>query len=316
MPTPCSLSFFWPHRNVPLRQVKSLVRKRRTAFTLIELLVVLAVIGLLAALLFPAVQFAREAARRTSCKSNLRQIGLATQMYHDTFKTLPPGWLANDPVSGWPDPEGEPGWGWAARILPFLEQTNLVDRLDFGRPIGDAANEVARATVLPIYLCSSDAGDDMWTLRDEDSGGPLFRLAKSNYVGVFGTFDIEDDPAAGEGVLFHNSKVRFADIKDGLSMTFLVGERSSFIGYSTWTGVIPDGEEAMDRILGICDLPPNPKPTDYSEDGEMDDFSSYHVTGTQFLFADGAVRWISQQINTDVYRALATRARRDIVGQY
>ena len=151
MPTPCSLSFFWPHRNVPLRQVKSLVRKRRTAFTLIELLVVLAVIGLLAALLFPAVQFTREAARRTSCKSKLRQIGLATQMYHDTFKTLPPGWLANDPASGWPDPEGEPEWGWAANIFPFLEQSNLVDRSDFGRPIADAANEVARATVLPIY---------------------------------------------------------------------------------------------------------------------------------------------------------------------
>ena len=299
------------------RRFSSCGSRRRAAFTLIELLVVLAIIGILTALLLPAVQSAREAARRTSCKNKLRQIGLAMHMYHDTFQTLPPGWLAHDPTTGAADPEGTPGWGWAARILPFLEKANLADSVvDLDLPVADTANTVARTMVVPVFVCPSDTGQDLWTLGDEDSGQPLCRLAKSNYLGVFGTFDIETDPTAGEGVLFYRSKVRWADIKDGLSMTLLVGERCSALGYSTWTGVVSEGAEAMDRILGICDLPPNPNPSDYSEEGELDDFSSYHETGTQFVLADGSVRWISQNIDLETYHALATRAGKEIVGQY
>ncbi len=288
---------------------------RRDGFTLVELLVVIAIIAILISLLLPAVQQAREAARQTSCKNNLKQIGLALHNYHGVWRTLPPGWIGVDPATGQPDPEGEPGWGWAARILPQLEEQNMshaVVNLDL--PITDPMNRIARVTPLAIYLCPSDPGTLVWELEDEVGGDVLVELAKSNYVGVFGTFDIEDAPAAGEGLFFHNSRLRFAQIVDGLSKTLAVGERSSFLGHSTWTGVVPHGEEAMDRILGICDLPPNPNPNDYDEEDEMDDFSSYHMTGTQFVFADGSVRWIAEDINLNVYHALATRAGGEVVG--
>ena len=284
-------------------------------FTLVELLVVIGIIAILVALLLPAVQAAREAARRTSCKNNLRQIGLALHNYQGACRSLPPGWIGVDPATGEPNPEGLPGWGWAARILPQLEKENMSHSLvNLNLPISDPSNQTARVTTLAVYLCPTDLGKLVWELDDEDGNGVLVDLPKSNYAGVFGTFDIEDAPAAGDGVFFHNSRVRFAHISDGLSNTLMVGERSSFLGYSTWTGVVPNGEEAMDRIVGICDLPPNPNPDDYDEEGEMDDFSSYHATGTQFVFADGSIQWIAEDIDLNVYRALATRAASEIVG--
>ena len=289
--------------------------RSRGGFTLVELLVVTAIVAVLMALLLPAVQQAREAARRTSCKNNLKQIGLALHHYHDVWQTLPPGWIGLNPATGRPDPEGLPGWGWAARILPQLEEQNALGGLvNLNSPIAHPGNRIARLTPLVIYLCPSDPGTIVWEIEDANGAGVLVELAKSNYVGVFGTFDIEDAPAAGEGLFFHNSRLRFAQISDGLSRTLMVGERSSFLGYSTWTGVVPDGEEAMDRIVGICDLPPNPNPEEYEEEGEMDDFSSYHMTGTQFLFADGSVKWIGQEINVNLYHALATRAGGEVVG--
>jgi prepilin-type N-terminal cleavage/methylation domain-containing protein/prepilin-type processing-associated H-X9-DG protein len=290
------------------------VGPRRLGFTLVELLVVIAIIGILIALLLPAVQSARESARKTSCKNHLKQVGLALHNYHDVWLFLPPGWIGQDPSTGQPDPEGLPGWGWAARILPQLEQPNLSDKLvNLNLPITHPANQLARVTPLAIYLCPSDPGAFIWDLEEEESDQVLVKLAKTNYVGVFGTFDIEDAPADGEGLFFHNGRLRFAHITDGLSNTFMVGERSSSLGYSTWTGVVPNGEEAIDRIVGICNLPPNPDPNDYDEEGEMDDFSSYHTTGTQFLFADGSVHWINETITLTIYRALATRAGGEVV---
>ena len=289
-------------------------RASRRGFTLIELLMVIAIVAILIALFLPAVQQVREAARRTSCKNNLKQIGLALHHYHEVWRTLPPGWIGVDSASGKPDPDGLPGWGWAARILPQLDQQNAaLGLVDLDLPITDSSNRIARVTAFPVYLCPSDPGALVWDLEDEDGAGVLVELAKSNYVGVFGTFDIEDAPNDGEGLFFYDSQLRFANITDGLSNTFMVGERSSFLGFSTWTGVVPDGEEAMDRIVGICNLPPNPNPNAYDEAGEMDDFSSYHLTGTQFLLADGSVKWIAQNINVKVYHALATRAGDELV---
>ena len=289
-------------------------RTLRLGFTLIELLAVITIIGIMIALLLPAVQQTREAARRTSCKNNLKQIGLALQLYHDTWQTLPPGWLARDPATGRADPEGEPGWGWAARILPFLEQDPLFNQLvHLELPITDPQNDWARATVLSVYLCPTDSHNHQWVLEDESTGVPITELPTSNYAGVFGTFDIEDNPGRGDGVFFFQSRVRVADIHDGLSNTLMVGERSAFYGYSTWVGVVSEGEEAMDRILGVCEFPPNPDPSQYSSPGEIDAFSSFHIAGTQFLLGDGSVRWVRQEIDLNVYHGLATRFGGEVI---
>jgi len=275
-------------------------------FTLVELLVVIAIIGILVALLLPAVQAAREAARRSQCSNNLKQCGLALQLYHNANRSLPPGWIAYEPVTGELDPEGERGWGWAARLLPYLEQANVFEVLvHVDLPIGDPANQLARRTVLPIYRCPSDFPEsEIWEMEGEDEIELDLEVALSNYVGVFGTDDIEDDPDNGDGSFFHNSATSFRKITDGLSNTLLVGERSSQLGNSTWVGMVPEAEEAMDRILGVCNVQPNS--VEQQEEGEIDGFSSLHPSATLFLRADGSVFLMQEAIDLESYRALAT----------
>ncbi len=288
-----------------------IVPNKRWAFTLVELLVVIAIIGLLIALLLPAVQAAREAARRTSCFNNLKQIGIALHMYHDALGSLPSGWIATDPASRLPWPEGEPGWAWAAMLLPFTEQVNISNQMiNFGFPISDPLHQAARQTSLKIYRCPSDPGNDFFDLPEEgDPSVVLVRLPTANYIGCFGLQKIESceglPPGTicqGDGTFFHMKGVQFADIRDGLSNTILIGERSSVFGYSTWMGVVPGGEEAMARVLGVLDHPPNSKGT------HLEDFSSQHPAGANFLLGDGSVRLINDQIDLAVFHALATRA--------
>jgi len=287
------------------------MHSRRIAFTLVELLVVIAIIGVLIALLLPAVQAAREAARRTSCFNKLKQIGLALQNYHDTHHVLPPGWIATEPSTGKPLAEGEPGWGWASMILPFMEQQTVSESLiDFTRPILDPQNDPARVHVLTDFRCPSDPADDLFDLGTAGNPQtPLTQLATSNYIGVFGTTLIEDcegltagDVCEGEGLFYHLSHIRFAEITDGLSNTLMVGERASRFGNSTWLGVVPGADEAFARVLGVADHPPN------AAGGHLDDFSSEHPAGTNILLGDGSVRLIAETIDLQVYRALATRA--------
>jgi prepilin-type N-terminal cleavage/methylation domain-containing protein len=279
------------------------MRSKHRAFTLVELLVVIAIIGVLVALLLPAVQAAREAARRTSCTNNLKQIGLALQMHHNSAKRLPPGWLGFQPGTNIPDPEGERGWGWAARILPYMEENNVAKSMvHYHKPLTDDLNKQARELVLSAFRCPSDLEPETFTLEMEDGGGPVAELGKCNYVGMFGSLEIEDDPNTGDGVFFHNSRINFRHIRDGLSKTFFVGERSSRPGGSTWVGVFPGADEAMARVVGVADHPP-------TETGShLDDFGSAHVGITHFLMGDGAIINIAEDINEDVYRAMATRA--------
>ena len=127
------------------------------------------------------------------------------------------------------------------------------------------------------------------------------RDARSNYVGMFGTLEVEDAPSNGDGVFFHNSRVRFAEITDGLSNTLVIGERGVSYGNSVWAGVVDGAAEAMVRIVGVADHTPNHPSLHF------DDFSSYHPSGVHFLVGDGSVRRFNNSIDVAVYQGLATR---------
>ena len=289
--------------------------KTNRGFTLVELLVVIAIIGILVGLLLPAVQAAREAARRMQCTNNIRQLGLAIHNYESANRRLPSGWIANNA-------DGEPGWGWAAALLPFMEQSNLHTQIDFRLPIEDPLHAQVRVTVIPTFLCPSDSGPNVFEIaagdghaHDHDHGhdavamenidaGPekLFQLSKSNLVGMFGTFELEDAPYNGNGVFYGNSRIKFRDVTDGLSNTFIVGERNSRLGNSLWQGNIREAAEPHARILGVADHGPN------AADAHFEDFSSYHTAGANFMRADVSVTFVSDAIDLRVYQAMATRA--------
>ena len=301
-------------------------RSPRSGFTLIELLVVIAIIGTLVGLLLPAVQAAREAARRMSCQNNLHQIGLALHSYHGSFNQLPSGWIASDLD------HHEPGWSWAAAILPQMEQTATYEAIDFSTPIDDDVHESIRLTQLAPFICPSDTLESLFHIaegdghehhedededdhdHDHDNGenvdaGPeyLFQVAKSNYVGVYGTYDIHEDLYRGDGLFYGNSRHRFRDVRDGLSQTLMVGERDSRLGGSIWHGVIHDANEPAARVVGAADHVPN------DPVGHFEDFSSRHGDGAHFVLSDGSVRMLTQFIQLDVYHALVTRANSEVV---
>ncbi len=301
-------------------QFRDEMKSRRLAgFTLIELLVVIAIIAILIALLLPAVQQARAAARRTQNRNNLKQIGIALHNYHDIHKSLPPGWLGRD-TSGNHDMEGGNGFGWASFILPQMEQTNLSRSLDWSLPVTNAANSIALTTYLEAFRNPSDTGPDFWEIEPEGGGSTLATLPTANYVGVFGTAEMHECHEAyeggtapayfvngqcqGDGIFYHNSQTRFRDITDGTSNTYMVGERKTNVDqgwYSTWVGVYAGGEEAFERVLGVCDHSPN-------HATHMEDFSSWERQGVFFLLGDGHVDFVSNAIDEDVYKDTATRA--------
>ena len=300
--------------------------KFRVGFTLVELLVVIAIIAVLIALLLPAVQQAREAARRTQCKSNMKQLGLALHNYHEVHRTFPPGWIAvgNSPHSAH---DGLNGAGWGAMILPYLDQTPLYQTFDADYSIHDPVNVSFIGTVLTAWQCPSDPKPDKWKIEHESNPGTvLAKLPTANYIGSFGTDDLHGcENAAGnspvlpsgqctsDGVFYHNSKVKIRDIIDGTANTFMVGERRTDANqgwFSTWPGMVAEGEEAFQRILGSADHVPNDRIAHF------DDFSSRHVGGAQFTLGDGSVRFISENIDRGLYQSLATIQEGETVGEF
>ncbi len=282
--------------------------RRNTGFTLVELLVVIAIIGILVALLLPAVQYARESARAASCWNNQKQLGVALHLFNDTHRHLPSGWTGSDP-------DGPPGWGWCSEILPQLEQNELWGSIRRDLPIDDPLNQQVRETPLPILLCPSDGVKSTFMIYtglntefgNMDIGTPLFDVSRSNYVGVFGTEEIEDAPDAGDGTFYFQSRLGLADLHDGLSNTLIVGERHSRMGGSTWTGVINNANNAKARIVGIGLQTPNHK------DLHFDGFTSKHPVGVHFLLGDGSVKRLNDIIHIEVYRALLTRSGNEVV---
>ena len=291
--------------------------KERRAFTLIELLVVIGIIALLIALLLPAVQAARESARRAQCVNNLKQIGLALHNYHGSFQVFPPGYISSFDSAG---NDTGPGWGWAPMILPQMEQKPLFDAINFNMPIEASSNQTSRLTLIGSFLCPSDSVPPSWlaTMRDA-SGVPtqsICQVATAHYVGVYGTSDPGID---GDGIFFRDGNIGLRDITDGASQTITVGERSQNLGQATWVGSVtgavlfpvdndgigyPRAESAPGMVLGHAGGrygPGNPG-------GEVNQFYSRHPGGVNFLFADGHVGFLKTTLSNTTFRALATRA--------
>lgn len=300
----------------------------RPAFTLIELLVVIAIIGVLVGLLLPAVQQAREAARRTACSNNMKQLGLALHNYaHNHRERLPTGWvgeLENGEIHG---DEG-PGWGWGSQILPFLEENAVYDGINFGQAVGHADNATARVAVISTFLCPSDAfgtdklffpGDDGAGSNDDeeapDATPGSVQYARSNYPGMFGAEHMAHDhggggdgvePSEGDGTFLANTGldkgVYFRHFTDGLSKTIAVGERDSRMGGSLWIGMAEGKSAAMSRVVGVGEHMFN------DDDPHFEDFYSQHPSGMNVVFADGHVAFLSDSIGETAFQALATRS--------
>ncbi|WP_459554767.1 DUF1559 domain-containing protein [Lacunimicrobium album] len=276
----------------------------RSAFQRLELLVVVFVAVVLTSIALPAMQNARQQAARSSCVNNMKMIGIALHNYHDTYNTFPPGWITKTDL-----PNSDGGFGWMTMILPFVEQPALYDNLDtpMGQcvlPILDAKKAYEDHSVeklvqlgIPTFQCPFDRTSEINTMRGS--------YGVSNYSGSYGSSPVSllapSDEAVNwagaiqveqkipNGLFFWCSKVRFADITDGTSNTFMVGERGVQNGAGIWPGVRSNAQ-ANDAV------------TDCAYNNEYNttlaSFSSQHPGGMNVLFADGAVRFMKEDIES------------------
>lgn len=293
---------------------------QRRGFTLVELLVVIAIIGVLVALLLPAVQAARESARRMKCSNNLKQIGLALHMYHDNVNTFPPGAIVTNNLS------------WNVLVLPYLEQGGIYGQFNFnlgafnGAPNQEGPGKNVHSTIrLPAYLCPSSIVD-IWATHPSSTLLDGRKTYAKHYYGVMGpksaatAVAYEFDPApAGQGgfalsgVLGRDSRVRLANVIDGSSNTLLAGEISKpggdgaswvrGIAFGTTTSAATGMSSSKNLNFGINVLL---TPNSANQFNDIS-FSSYHNRGAQFVMADGAVRYLSDNVNSAVYKAAGSR---------
>ena len=301
----------------------------KTGFTLVELLVVIAIIGILVALLLPAVQAAREAARRTSCRNNLKQIGVALHAYHDAHKRFPPGVLAKRtaevngatcffyPPPGYSYPRSAYYAGWRVSILPHIEQAPIYDQFDFNfgmahslTPSGYSQQEIQNVRLgeirIPTYICpSSEDLENSW------------KLERSSYWGNGGKWDGRQSSRCGgepshlqykNGVFWVNSGRRIGGIRDGTSNTVCAGETLLPI---TW--VIHGISKNFNSPIRTYTLPPynnsaqpiNGEHVNMAGSNQMlRPFESNHPGGALFLFCDGSVQFLSETIDFGAYGAL------------
>jgi prepilin-type N-terminal cleavage/methylation domain-containing protein/prepilin-type processing-associated H-X9-DG protein len=311
---------------------------RRCGFTLIELLVVIAIIAILIALLVPAVQKVREAASRTQCENNMKQIALAVHNYHDANKLFPEG-----VVDDWPPAAPHFYWSWLAMVLPFVEQDPVYKQADswarqgggwpstsppyYWWPWGDfwtnfatAQPNPALSQVMPIYICPSDWRTLFATGAQTGEPGGVGLTSYLANGGISGDNNGTGGALNQSGVLYWGSKTRFGKITDGSSNTFLAGERppSLDLFYGWWfAGAGYDGSGVGDVIMGANE-------TGYAaflncastyatfQPGNVTDMChqvhwwSLHAGGSNFAMCDGSVRWVSYGLVPATFAALTT----------
>ncbi len=287
--------------------MNSRVCRRRnvsSGFTLIELLVVIAIIAVLIALLLPAVQQAREAARRTQCRNNLMQIGLAIHNYEMAHSTLPPG-SVNASATIEDNPVGY-HVGWMVQILPFMDQMVAYRKYDFDQGVYAEKNESVRRHLIPSYICPSAP-----TPNNLINDG-----AVSCYAACHNDVDspITDK---GNGLMFLNSKIRYQQITDGAFCTILVGEvvpTARSLGWASGTSTTlrvarPLNEWTRSNLNLAAQIAK-------SDVSNQPGFNSAHIGGAAFLFADGSCRFISENIARDVFLHLANREDGNLIEEF
>ncbi len=305
------------------------VRYRYRGFTLIELLVVIAIIGVLVGLLLPAVQQAREAARRMTCVNNLKQTGLAMHGYYDSNRQLPSGYIS--PGTSAADPsasETVKGYAWGFVLLPYMEQSSLFDSIDqTGEAVGTSNEAKAAEANLGGYRCPTDTAPVSFSVNN---GSGTVDLPTSNYVAVLGWNNVTTEAGQGNGVFFRNSDIQFRDIRDGLSTTICVGERKHihdffdqgpYAANSTWYAAVPGvlRDAGMTMMPMMKEGPGSLVLGHVGQSGMMSGktpnhtnhivhFSSSHFGGIAFLLCDGSTHIIRDNIDYQLFKAIGTRA--------
>lgn len=267
----------------------------RRAFTLIELLVVIAIIAILIALLLPAVQQAREAARRSQCKNNLAQIALATLNYEMAHGVLPPGCInPTGPIVS--EPVGY-HMSWTVQLLPYLDQTPLFQQIDFTKGAYEQSAKVTEVR-MSVLLCPSDPGNEHSVSFAACHGGAETQIAEDN-----------------EGVFHLNSRIRYRDIPDGSTNTLFFGEKIRVEGDLNWMS--GTRTSLKNTGSGLNQLPSTRElhqhgirrtPPEMADPDVVGSFGSWHTGGAQFALGDGSVRFLSENIEKELYESLGKRA--------